>query len=78
MKRGFRVFDSIFKKKGTFPTNAQAMAYILRRKNEIVVDFRRDEPGHVLEWLEVYTRTTETFTLVVDGEETGIYLRKES
>ena len=54
MTKRFTVWDCLHDQEMNFSSEAKADAYLLRRKNEVAVDMRRDEPGRNWTFYEVF------------------------
>ena len=79
--KSFKVIDkgvrAGFDTEGGFPSEAQADAYILRRKNEILSGMRQDEPSRHWEFKEVCCEAErKEYWLMENDEVYGMILIK--
>lgn len=72
-----KVTDSLYDTCGVFPSIPQGMAYMNRRRSEIISERKRDEPSEELYWERVQYNWTIVHVLVIDKERSGIKLTME-
>ena len=77
MAKRFTVWDNVFAQESSFPSEARADAYLLRRRNEVMVDMRRDEPGRHWDFCEVFcAEERKEYWLMENDEVYGIIFAK--
>jgi len=72
-----KVIDRLFDKENLFASSGQGVAFMARRKAEIISERRRDEPSENLAWTQTLKNYKIVNTLIIDGERSGITLIME-